>query len=244
MPTLLAALPDADPAHARVGRSRRRAAGVKAPSVKTWISARGSRADQRPRRAHRLDQPGRQVAGARAADGRQRAVAVARRARPSRVGCTPASITMTSAPSPRRRTSAAASPRATSNRDGDDVARLHRGRGVEHDDDLAGALAHAPSRRAAPAPASSASSARIWRMSSGSRCSRWKNVEASRSRMIGCHSRRLEHPALAPPHLEEVQQHQRQRQREDGEARAGIGSSCRAPARAAARPRTPRPACR
>ena len=33
-------------------------ASVKAPSVKTWISARGIGADQRPRRPHRLGQPG------------------------------------------------------------------------------------------------------------------------------------------------------------------------------------------
>ena len=77
---VLAAPPDADPAHARVARSRRRGQREGAVGEDVDLRARIG-ADQRPRCAHRLGQTGAAGRAARAdADGRQRPVAVARRA--------------------------------------------------------------------------------------------------------------------------------------------------------------------
>ena len=165
-------------------------AGGKAPSVNTWISARGSS----PTSARAV----RTASGSRSGRSRARAAASAAsaraRSRPSAAatrGWTPASITITSAPSPRRRTSWVACPRATSKRDGE----TSRAR-IEAEVSSTTTTLRAPSpMTVATGRASateSASSARIWRIRSGSRCSRWKNAEASRSRRAGAHSSRLD----------------------------------------------------
>ena len=106
-------------------------------------------------------------------------------------GCTPASITMISAPSPSRRTTAAASDRAASNREGETSRAF-----IDAEVSRTTTTLRAPSpvtvttgRASARASASSASSCK---MSSGSRCRRWKNAEASRSRSSAPQSMRLE----------------------------------------------------
>ena len=217
MPTLLAALPHAAPSAARrpscsgVGGEREGAVGEDVD-----LGARIG-ADERARRADRLGQPVRQVVRAapprsRPARGRGRgsARAVTR-------GCTPDSITITSAPSreppherrppppSRARTATATTSRAF----------------IDADVSRTTTTLRAPSPitvTVGRASASvSASSARIWRISSGSRCSRWKNADASRSRSARLPQEQARHASLAAAHLEEVEQHQRQREREEQE---------------------------
>src|SRR5213079_3386195 len=61
----------------------------------------------------------------------------------------------------------------------------------------------------------SARRARIWRIRSGSRWSRWKKADASRSRSDGSQEQ-ARHPSLAPTDLEEIEQDERQDQRREG----------------------------
>src|SRR5262245_17982402 len=106
-------------------------------------------------------------------------------------GCTPASITIVSAPSPRRLTSAAAWLRATAKRDGDTSVAF-----IEAEVSSTTTTLRAPwPMTVATGRARAtlrASRARSWRSRSGSRCRRWKNAEASRSRREDSHSKRLD----------------------------------------------------
>ena len=106
------------PTHRTRGSATSRGASAgKAPSVNTWISARGSAATRA--RAVRTDSP-RRVGRSRACAERIAASARSRSraSAASTFGWTPASITITSAPSPRPRTSDSAAARATSKREG------------------------------------------------------------------------------------------------------------------------------
>ncbi len=169
-------------------RGRRRSAA--APSVKTWISARGSAATSaRAVRTASWIRVGRSRAWAArmAASARSRSRASAA----VTFGCTPASMTMTSAPSPRPRTSAAAPARAASKREGE-TSRAFIDAEVSSTTTTLRApwpMTVATGRASARA---SARSARSCRSSSGSRWSRWKKVEASRSRSDVGHRSRLD----------------------------------------------------
>ena len=188
MPTLLPRRPT--PIQRTRGSVSRLSPGANAPSVKTWISARGSL----PTSARAV----RTASGTRCGRSRasaSRIAAIARsRSRPSGAttrGWTPASITMTSPPSPSRETSAAASRLAASKRDGETSRDF-----IDADVSRTTTVFCAPrpiTVTAGRASASvNASKARIWRIRSGSRCSLWKNADASRSRKAVCHRSRLD----------------------------------------------------
>src|SRR5207244_1208156 len=149
-----------------------------APSVNTWISARGSV----PTSARAV----RSASGSRCGRSRGRAArmheSARSRSRPRAAvtcGCTPASITMISAPSPSRRTTAAASDRAASNREGE-TSRAFIDAEVSRTTTTLRALhpvTVTTGRASARASASSASSCKV-RSRPRSRC--WKHVDASR----------------------------------------------------------------
>src|SRR5262252_8239357 len=166
----------------------RSAAGC-APSVKTWISARESWPTRA--RAVRTASPsrlGRSVAPAP----RMAASACSRSwlKGASTRGCTAASITMTSAPVPRRPTRSRAWRWARPKRDGETSVAF-----------MEAEVSRTMTIRLAPCPMTvtagrakaraRARRARSCRMRSGSRCRRWKNVDASRSRRDGSQRRRL-----------------------------------------------------
>jgi hypothetical protein len=165
-------------------------ASVNAPSVNTWISARGSApTSARAVRTASISRLGRSRGRAErmAATARSRSRDIAA----VTVGCTPASSTMTSAPSRSRRTSCTASPRAASKRVGDtsrafmDAEVSSTTTTLREPSPMTVATGLARARL-------SASRAMIWRISSGSRCRRWKNVEASRSRCTASQNMRLD----------------------------------------------------
>ena len=165
-------------------------AAGRAPSVNTWISARGSWPTSD--RAVRIASP-RRLGKSRACIPRSAETTLSwSRVNGTRTrGCTPASITITSAPWPSRPMSVSASRWAWANREGHTSVAF-----MDADGSMTMATRFAPwpiTTAAGRASASvKASSARICRMSSGSRCSRWKNVDASRSRSAGSHSSRLD----------------------------------------------------
>jgi hypothetical protein len=132
----------------------------------------------------------RQVPRVRVPDGGQRPVAVAPEGGTT-LGCTPVSITITSAPSPSRRTIVPASARAASKREGPTSRAF-----IDADVSSTTTTLRAPSPTTVTTgrarATQSATSARIWRISSGSRCRRWKKAEASRSRSSAPHSMRLD----------------------------------------------------
>ena len=160
-----------------------------APSVKTWISARGSV----PTSARAV----RTASGSRLGRSRACAWAIAARARwrsrPSAavtLGWTPVSITMTSAPSPSRPTSRVASALATSKREGP-TSRAFMDAEVSSTSTTLRAPSPVTVTAGRASATDSARRARIWRIRSGSRWSRWKNADASRSRSDGSHRSRL-----------------------------------------------------
>ena len=211
---VVAAPPDPDPADARIRdrlRLRRREGAV---GEHVDLGARVV-ADQRARRAHRLRQPVRQVAGPRRGERRERARPVAAQrggdarldARldhhhlgalaqaPDELGRLPARDLEA-----RRR----------------DVPRAHRGRGVEHDHHLARPVAHDRGDRA--------------RECHGEREQREDLEDQERVALQPLEERRglavaqsgrpqqqARHGLLAPPHLQEVQEDERQGQREERE---------------------------
>src|SRR5262249_7867720 len=161
---------------------------VKAPSVNTWISARGSAATRA--RAVRTASTSR-VGRSRGSAARMAASARSRSRASAAVtfGCTPASMTITSAPSPSPRTSEAAPARATSKREGDTSCAF-----IEAEVSSTTTTLRAPcpitvatGRASARA---SASSARSWSRSSGSRGRRWEEGGDARWRSRALQSKR------------------------------------------------------
>ncbi len=161
-----------------------------APSVKTWISARGSA----PTRARAVRSPSARRFGRSCPSMDRRAEATRSCSRvngTTTFGCTPASTTITSAPSPRRPSSPSAARWACPKREGETSVAF-----------MDAEVSMTMTTRFAPCPITvtagrasatvSASRARICKIRSGSRCRRWKKVEASRSRRAACQSRRLE----------------------------------------------------
>src|SRR2546428_2316855 len=188
--------------------------GANAPSVKTWISARGWAPTSA--RAVRTASPSR--VGRSRACAWPGAVRARWRSRPSAAvtfGWTPVSMIITSAPSPRCRTSWTASPRDVEARR-TDVVRLHRRRGIEHHHDLAGALAHHRGGRPRQ---------RDGQREEGEDLEDQQRIalEALKERRrLAVAQRRIpqeqaRHPPLAPADLEEIEQDERQDERREGE---------------------------
>ncbi len=161
-----------------------------APSVNTWISARGSE----PTRARAVRSPSESRLGRSCASIERRAEATRSCSRvngTSTFGCTPASTTITSAPSPSRPSRPSAARCACTKREGETSVAF-----MEAEMSMTMATRFAPCPITVTAGRASAtvraSRARICKISRGSRCKRWKKVEASRSRRAACQSRRLD----------------------------------------------------
>ena len=166
-----------------------RASGC-APSVKTWISARASG----PTRARAVRMPSPSRFGRSRACAPRTAPTTSLRSRvngASTLGCTPASITMTSAPSPRRLTRPRASRWASANREGETSVAFME---AEVSSTITTRLAPYPLTVTAGRASAmvSAMRARICSSISGSRWRRWKKADASRSRRAGSQRRRLD----------------------------------------------------
>ena len=177
-------------------------------------------ADQRPRGADGLGQPGRQVAGVGAADRRQRPVAVARQRRGHgrlHAGLDHHDLGALAQPAHQRRPPP---PRATSNREGDTSRAFIEADSVEDDHDLAGALAHhggdgtRQRQREREQREDLEDQQRIALQALEER----GRLAVAQRRLPQQQAR---HPPLAPAHLEEVEEHQRQRQREGRERERG-----------------------
>lgn len=203
---VVAAPPDADPADARVRGLGGLAEGEGAVGEDVDLGARVG-ADERARRAQRLGQTLRQVARPRAVDGRQRAVAVAAQRRGHvrlHAGLDHHDLgALAEPPHERRRLR----PRRLEAR-GRDVARLHRGRGIEDDDDFARALA---------AHGGDGPRQRERQRDEGEQLQDQQRValqpleEGGRLAVaqLGAPEHQARDPPLTPAHLQEVQEHER-----------------------------------
>jgi hypothetical protein len=211
---VLAPAPDADPPYAGIGDVR--ALGQRVGAVCEDVDlGPGLRRDERARRAHRLLNPRREITRLGGADGGERPFAIARQSRRHlrlHARLDHHDLGALAETAHERRGSRARHFEAR----GGDVARLHRRRRVQDDDDLAGALAHdrgnGPGQRERQ---------------------RQKREELQEHQRIamepleegggftvahrGVPQEQARHRPLAPAHLEEVEQDQRNRQREEGQ---------------------------
>ncbi len=217
-PHVVAAPADAHPADAGIRHLRRLAHHERAVGEHVDLGARVG-ADERARRPQRLRQPLRQVARARGTNGRERAVTVA----PEGGGDVRLHTRLddhdlgTLAEPPHER--GGLGPRRVEPRRRD-VARLHRRRGVEDDHDLARALAgdrhHRPRQREGQRQKGQ-------QLQDQQRVA-LQTLEERRGlavAQLGAPEHEARDPALAPPHLEEVEEDERRRHTEDGKGERG-----------------------
>ena len=174
-------------------------------------------ADQHPGGAHRLRQAVGQVARVGRADGGQRPVVIARERRAHRglhAGLDHHHLGRLAQASHELHGIGARHVEAR----GRHVAGLHRGRDVEHDDDLAGALAHHGDHR----PRQRQRQRQQGQDLEDQQRVALQPLEERRGLAVaddGLPQQQARHPALAPADLEEVEQDQRQRQPEDREGK-------------------------
>ena len=211
---VVAAPSDADPADARVARLRRLTQRERAVGEDVDLGTRIG-ADQRARRAQRFRQALRQVARARGVDGRQRAVAVAsERGGDVRLHARLdhhdlGALAQTTHERQRVGTRGFEARRRH-------VARLHRRRGVENDDDFS-----------RPLPGDGDDGPR---QGDGQGDEREQLQDQQRIALqaleecrglavaqLGAPEHEARHAVFAPAHLEEVQEHERRGDAEDGE---------------------------